>query len=96
MVTLLMSYILMFPAFLKLRRIDSDIERPYKVPGGKIRLAIMTYLPMVLLIISVIFSIIPLSTDPAELSTKIPILTGTAVAILLGELLVIRSKRYER
>ncbi len=96
MVTLLMSYILMFPAFLKLRKRDPDIERPYKVQGGKIRLGIMTYLPMVLLIVSVIFSIIPLDTSEAEISTKIPILIGTAAAIAIGELLVFRSRRYNK
>ncbi len=94
MVTLLMSYILMFPAFLKLRKKDPDIERPYKVSGGKFRLGLMTYLPMILLIISVIFSIVPLDSSEAELSTKIPILIGTAVAIAIGELLVVRAKKH--
>lgn len=94
MVTLLMSYILMFPAFLKLRKTDPDIERPYKVSGGKFRLGLMTYLPMILLIISVIFSIVPLDSSAAELSTKIPILIGTAVAIAIGELLVLRAKKH--
>lgn len=96
MVTLLMSYILMFPAFLKLRKKDPDIERPYKVSGGSFRLGLMTYLPMILLIISVIFSIVPLDSSEAEMSTKIPILIGTAAAIAIGELLVFRSKRYNK
>lgn len=94
MITLLMAYILMFPAFLKLRKRDPDIERPYKVSGGKFRLAAMTYLPMLLLIVSVIFSIIPLDSSNEELTAKIPILIGTAIAIALGEALVFREKRY--
>lgn len=96
MVTLLMSYILMFPAFLKLRKRDPDIERPYKVSGGKLRLGLMTYVPMILLIISVIFSIVPLDSSEAEMSTKIPILIGTAAAIAIGELLVFRSRQYNK
>lgn len=93
MVTLLMSYILMFPAFMKLRKKDPDIKRPYKVSGGKTRLMIMTYLPMLLLVISVVFSVVPLDLSEGELMAKIPILIGTAAAILIGELLVFLEKR---
>ncbi len=92
MVTLLMSYILMFPAFLRLRKTDPDAERPYRVGGGKTRLAVMTYLPMALLIISVIFCVIPLDTSSEELAAKIPLLIGTAIAVIIGEILVIREK----
>ncbi|MBR5542904.1 MAG: APC family permease [Oscillospiraceae bacterium] len=92
MVTLLMSYILMFPAFLKLRKKDPDVERPYKVSGGRTRLAIMTYLPMILLIVSVVFSIMPLDSSEGELMAKIPLLIGTAAAVAIGELLVFREK----
>ncbi len=87
MVTLLMSYILMFPAFLKLRRIDPDATRPFKINGSDLKLKIMSYVPMVLLIISVIFSIVPLSSSPEELSEKIPLLIGTVVAIIIGEII---------
>lgn len=87
MVTLLMSYILMFPSFLKLRKIDPNAERPFKINGGSTKLKLMSYVPMVLLLISVIFSIIPLSTDPAELSEKIPLLVGTVIAIIIGEII---------
>ncbi len=92
MVTLLISYIFMFPAFLRLRKKDPDAHRPYKVPGGKVRLAIMTYLPLLLLIISVIFCIVPLDSSPEEMSAKMPILIGTIVAIAIGEILVLRSR----
>lgn len=95
MITLLMSYILMFPAFLRLRKTEPDIERPYKVSGGSFRLGLMTYLPMVLLIISVIFSIVPLDSSSEELMTKIPILVGTVIAIIIGEILVWRQKRLD-
>lgn len=87
MITLLMSYILMFPAFLKLRRTDPDRVRPYKIQGGDGKLMLMTYLPMVLLIVSVLFSVIPLSADSEELSSKIPLLIGTAAAIIIGEII---------
>ncbi|MEE0967747.1 MAG: APC family permease [Clostridia bacterium] len=87
MITLLMSYILMFPTFLKLRRTDPDTERPFKVGGGSLWLRIMTYLPMVLLIISVVLSIIPLDTSSEELGEKMPILIGTIIAVIIGEII---------
>ena len=96
MITLLMSYILMFPAFLKLRKQDADIERPYKIKGGMGKLKLITYLPMVLLIISVLFSIIPLSGDSAEMTEKIPVLIGTVLAIIIGEIIVIQSTKKRR
>jgi len=96
MVTLLMSYILMFPAFLKLRKIDPDAKRPFKINGGKTKLLIMSYVPMVLLIISVLFSIIPLSSDPAELNEKIPLLIGTIAAIIIGEIIAYGATKKEK
>lgn len=69
-VALLGSYILMFPAFLKLRKVDPDRERPFKVPGGKILLYLMTFVPMILLIITLIFSAVPLNGSSAELNEK--------------------------
>lgn len=91
MVTLLMSYILMFPAFLKLRRTDPGTNRPFRVNGGPAKLRLITYLPMVLLIIAVVFSVVPLSTAPEELSEKIPLLIGTVIAIIIGEIIAARA-----
>ena len=88
-VALLASYIMMFPAFLKLRRIDSDRERPFKVPGGPILIGLMTYVPMVLLIITLIFSAVPLNGSAAEMSEKIPILAGSILAVIIGEICII-------
>ncbi len=87
MITLLMSYILLFPSFLKLRKIDPNANRPFKINGGNTKLNIMSYVPMVLLVVSVVFSIVPFSTDPAELSEKVPLLIGTIIAIVIGEII---------
>lgn len=38
--TLLMSYVLIFPTVLVLRRRYSHVERPFKVPGGRLGLAV--------------------------------------------------------
>lgn len=86
-VTLLMAYLPLFPGFLKLRKIDPDRERPFKVAGGKGKLTFMAYAPVVLLVISIIFCVVPLSLAPEELSTKIPLSIGVLVAVVIGEVI---------
>ena len=96
MVTLLMSYILMFPSFLKLRKTDPDRVRPFKIGGGGFKLKLITYLPMVLLIIAVVFSVVPLNTGAEELGEKIPLLIGTAAAVIIGEIIAAGAVRKNR
>ena len=91
MVTLLMSYILMFPAFLKLRRTDPKAKRPFKISGGEGKLKLMTYFPMALLVLSVIFSVVPL--DKTEFSSKLPLIVGTVVAVAIGEVIAAKAVR---
>ena len=83
MIMLLLSYIMLFPAFRKLREIDPDTPRPFRVGGGRTRLALMTFVPMLLVILAVIFAIVPFSRE--ELAEKIPLLLGTLLAIGVGE-----------
>ena len=91
MVTLRMSYILMFPAFLKLRRTDPKAKRPFKINGGEGKLKLMTYFPMALLVLSVIFSVVPL--DKTEFSSKLPLIVGTVVAVAIGEVIAAKAVR---
>ena len=93
LVLLLMSYIPIFPAFLKLRKSDPDAERPVKVPGGPIMLKIMAYVPIALIIISIFFTAFPLSFDAATLSTVLPITIGAIISVILGEILIIARER---
>ncbi len=93
MITLLMSYILMFPTFLRLRKTDGGRYRPFRVNGGPVKLFIMTYLPMALLIISVLVSVLPLSLEPEELSAKLPIIVGTVIAIAIGEIIAAGAEK---
>ena len=86
-VTLLMSYIPVFPAFLKLRRIDPDRERPFRVSGGKFKLCLIAISPLVLLIVSSVLLCVPLNTSVDELSTKIPLTVGVIIAIVVGEII---------
>ncbi|ANZ65538.1 amino acid:proton antiporter (plasmid) [Secundilactobacillus paracollinoides] len=87
-IALLMSYMMMFPAFLKLRKMDPDRERPFKVPGNKFMIQLMTWVPEVLLVVTIIFTIIPLNGTHAEISSKMPILIGTIITLAVGEIVV--------
>lgn len=91
MITLLLSYLLIFPAFLKLRKMDPEKERPFKLKGGSLRLNLMTWVPFVILLIATVMSAVPLSTSQEELSLKLPILAGTVIALIIGEIIAAQS-----
>ncbi len=85
--TLMIAYVPMFPAFLKLRRIDPDRERPFRVSGGPVLLKLMCYIPMILIIISLAFTVIPFNTSPEELGTKLPLCAGIVVSLIIQEII---------
>ncbi len=91
-VFLLLSYIPMFPAFLKLREVDPDATRPFVCPGKGIVLKLMTWVPVVLIILASIATIVPLDGSEDEMS-KIPMLVGAVIFIVLGEAVRIVSAR---
>ncbi len=91
LVTLLLSYLPLFPAFLKLRQIDPDAKRPYRVVGGPKLLRLMAYVPLGLLIAALCFTVIPL--DAGELTNKIPLAVGSLIAILSGEIVAARGSK---
>lgn len=92
LVMFLLSYVPVFPAFLKLRKIDPDTERPFKVSGNNGFLKILALLPVAFIIISLVFTAIPLSFDSETLNEMLPITIGSAVFILVGELIIKMKK----
>lgn len=94
LVLLLMSYLPVFPAFLKLRRTDPHTERPFKVSGGPVVLKVAAFIPMVLIVISILFCAVPMAWDPETLASVLPITIGTVLCIWIGEILAIcREKK---
>ncbi|OUO86537.1 amino acid:proton antiporter [Gordonibacter sp. An230] len=91
-VFLLISYIPMFPAFLKLRRVDANAKRVFKVPGGRVVLLVVTWLPVVLLVLSIIATIVPLNGSEEEMA-KIPMLVGVIAFVVIGEIVRVLSAR---
>lgn len=94
LVMFLMSYIPIFPAFLKLRKIDPDTPRPFRVPGGDGVLKIVAIVPVILIVVALIFTAIPLSFDAETLANVLPTTIGSIVFIVIGELMIIfRGKK---
>mgnify|MGYP000848730365 CR=1 FL=1 len=95
LVMLLLSYAPVFPAFLRLREIDPDAERPFRAPGGRGMLRVLAYVPMALILISIFFTAVPLSMDSETLSGYLPITIGSILGIVIGEILIAaRARRH--
>lgn len=88
LVMFLMSYIPVFPAFLKLRKTDPDAERPFRVPGNDLVLKLLAYTPLVLIIVSIIFTAVPFSFDSETLTATLPITIGAVLFIAIGEIMI--------
>ncbi len=94
-ITLLVGYIPMFLAFLKLRKQDKDIERPYKVPGGNFMIHVAAIVPFIILILGVVFTLFGDFT--AEyIQENIPLLVGVAISFVIEEILVARIKNTKK
>lgn len=88
----LFSYLMLFPAFIILRFRDKDVPRPYRVPGPgwfAVLLAVMAET-------FVLFAILILTFQPGQdfARTALPVLSGIAVVIVIGEIIV-RRVRHE-
>ena len=90
LVTLLLSYVLIFPAFLKLRKTDKT-KRVYKVPGGNVVINLITWVPFVLLILAVIFTMFG-DFSSEFISGNLPLIVGVIVSFIIEEILVSRIK----
>lgn len=93
LVMFLISYLPIFPAFLKLRKNDPDRERPFRAPGGSVMQKILAIVPMVLIVISVIFTAIPMSFDADTLTATLPITIGSVIFIIIGEIVIHVSRK---
>ncbi|MBR1376202.1 MAG: APC family permease [Bacilli bacterium] len=90
LVTLLISYVPLFMAFLKLRKTDKT-KRVYKVPGGEVFTKVLAIVPFVLLILGVVFTLFGDFT--AEfIGDNLPLIVGVVVSFIIEEILVARVK----
>ena len=86
-VTFITSYLFMFAAFLKLRTIEPNHPRPYSVPGGNLVLKLMTFVPMLLIVVALIFTYFPYDFELGSLAPDKLLILGTIVAVIIGEII---------
>lgn len=85
-VVFLLPYFLLFASFLKLRRMEPDLARPYKVPGGYPVAVLLSFICMAFIAQGVIFLIYkPGAFTPVY---AFSILGGVLVTLFIGEILV--------
>jgi amino acid transporter len=87
----LLPYLMMFPAFLRLRRVEPDHPRPYVVPGGRGGAITITGLCMLFVIQAIVlFFWVP--GEPFLTIDTLTLVIGTALVLLIGEALIPRRK----
>ena len=86
-ITLLVGYIPMFLAFIKLRKEDSKTKRVYRAPIA----SWVAIIPFILIVLGVLFTIFgDFSVD--YLKENVPLLAGVALSFIIEEILVARIK----
>lgn len=88
----LLPYLALFPAFLKLRRLDAGLQRPFQVPGGMLLATLIAIVCEIFILQAIVFFIwVP--GQPVDWAYAVPVLVGVVVTIGLGEILLWWSKR---
>lgn len=90
LVTLLLSYVPLFLAFLKLRKVDKT-ERIYKVPGRSVMQKIITFIPLILLVLGIVFTLFVDFTKESIID-NLPLIIGVVISVIIQEILVARIK----
>jgi amino acid transporter len=86
-IVFLLPYLVLFPAFIKLRQIDPDVERPYRVPGGNILAWIMVVICEIFMLQANVFFIwVP--GEPIDWSYAAPVLIGVVLTVIVGEMML--------
>jgi len=88
----LLPYLMLYPAFLKLRAVDAKVNRPYTVPGGK-PLAWLISVVGLLFIVQAIVFFVWVPGEPIDWAYAVPVLIGVLVTLLVGEILLVVSRR---
>lgn len=95
LVCLLLSYIPMFAAFIKLHKKGIQDKKGYWLNIGNVTRWLMGVVPLILLFISLLFTLVPEFSWEAIVDNKILIIS-TIVCVVVGELLILNMSRKDR
>jgi len=85
-VVFLLPYFLLFLSFLKLRRVDADVRRPYQVPGGYPVAVLLSVVCMLFVLQAIVFFIYkPGAVDMTYVGA---VVGGVLLTVIVGEFLV--------
>lgn len=90
-VFLLLTYIPMFPAFIKLRKVDANRPRVYRFPFKGTAMTVVLAIPMIELVLAIVATLIPFSAE--EVADKVPMIVIFLVFLAMGEVVRIMSAR---
>ena len=92
LVTLLLSYVPMFIAFLKLHKKGPQVKNGYWISGGKVKIALYGIIPFILLLIALFFTLFP-EFNLEMFAYNWPLIVGACIAIIAGEIMVYRMRK---
>lgn len=95
LVCLLLSYLPMFLAFLKLHKQGPAVKKGYWIRGGGLKITLFAIVPFLLTIIALFFTLIP-EFNLEMFSYQWPLIVGVCAAVVIGEILVSRVKTGKR
>ena len=95
LVCLLLSYVPMFAAFIKLHKKGPQVKNGYWLKIGPVLRWLMGIVPLVLLFISLFFTLIPELSVEAIIDNKVLIISSI-VCVVIGEVLVFRMSRNDK
>lgn len=92
------SYLLFYPAFIKLRLCDPDTTRPYRMPGGVVTAWVCTLLCVAFIAVAIVLFVFPdVLSGTVNWSHSGPIVLGMVLILAVGEVIIRRSeKRHDR
>ena len=93
---LLLCYLLVFPAFLVLRKRRPEQPRPYRLPGGPAAAAIASWVCTLYIFGACVLFFVPSPTSQAPLKEGLILGAETVATIVIGWLLIPKGKRLAR
>lgn len=85
-----LPYLAMFITFVRLRKIDGQARRPFKVPGGNLSIKFIAGSPFIVICACIWFLLVP-PGEPIDTLYLGSIILGCVLVILFGYLMVNRS-----
>lgn len=95
LVCLLLSYLPMFLAFIKLHNQGPAVKKGYWISGGKIKITLFGLVPFLLILVALFFTLFP-EFDVAMFEYQWPLIVGASLAIIIGEILVFNMSRKQK